>query len=327
MIAATVSFVTPLGAVVALAALVPLGVVLVSRSRLRALCDTLGLEPPPAGRVLVTLGALAALAGVLALAAAGPVVARRTAHTGREDAEAYFVLDVSRSMAARTPSSPTRLDRARADAKRLRSSLGDLPVGVASLTDRLLPHLFPSVSANAFAATIDEALAIDRPPTSFDYGDTLGTKLSALADLVGGRYFRAQVERRFVVVFTDGETRLDDLSILPARFRDGRLHVLFFRYWDAEERVYDAPGRPNPVYHPDSTSAETLADLAGAVSARVYREGETDAAAARIRTLAGSGPTIERGRELDSFLLTPYVLLAGLVPLLVLLRDVRPRRE
>ena len=178
--AMSISLVTPLGALVALGGLVPLAVLVVGRQRLQALCALLGLRPPSERTTVPTHVAVVALVALLGLAAAQPVAARRTTTNGRADAEAFFVFDVSRSMGARMPGSPSRLDRAKGDAKRLRAALPGLPVGIASLTDRLLPHLFPSVSLNTFNATLDGSLGIDRPTSSFPYGNINATKLGTL---------------------------------------------------------------------------------------------------------------------------------------------------
>jgi hypothetical protein len=112
-----ISFVTPLGALIALVGLVPLAVLLVEETRLRALCERLGLRPAGRRPSLEVGIALTALTAVLALALAQPVVARHTTRKGRADAEAFFVFDVSRSMSAHAVGSPSRL--------------GNLPVGVA----------------------------------------------------------------------------------------------------------------------------------------------------------------------------------------------------
>jgi hypothetical protein len=320
-----VSFVTPAAGLVALVGLVPLLVLVIGRSRLQALCARLGLAPP--GRRSLALSALAflLLSVLLGLAAAQPVVATRSTLEGRNDAAVFVVFDVSRSMAARTATSPTRLDRARADAKEMRADLPGLPVGVASLTDRLLPHLFPSVSVNTFDATVDESLAIDRPTSSLPYGNALGTSIGALKDLVIGRYFEARAKRRVAVVFTDGETLPNDLSTLPYFMRSGGVKVLFVRYWRPTERLYDEQGRLDPAYVPDPDLEATFDAAARTLSARVFDAGQAPQAAAAVRALAGDGPLTARQRELDSRLLTPYVLLVAFVPLAFLLarRDAR----
>jgi hypothetical protein len=311
----SITFVTPLGALIALVGLIPLAVLVVEEGRLGVLCEKLGLRPPP-WRPSVEVGvALTALVAVLALALAQPVVASHTTTKGRADAEAFFVFDVSRSMSARTAGSPTRFEQARRDAKELRARLGNLPVGIASLTDRLLPHLFPSVSVNAFNATLDESLAVDRPTMSLAYGDSLGTKIGALADLVTGNYFEPAAKKRVAVVFTDGETLKEHLSSLPARLKDGNVRVFFFRYWRVDQRVYDAAGKINPAYSPDPSSTPILDGLAQSMSTRVFEPGQIGQAAAAVRAVIGKGPTRSRGRELNSFLLAPYVLLFAIVPL------------
>jgi hypothetical protein len=311
----SLSFVTPLGALIALVGLVPLAVLFVEERRLEALCKRLGLRAPT-WRPSVEVGvALIVLVAVLALGLAQPVVANHTVRKGRADAEAFFVFDVSRSMGARTADSPSRFDQARRDAKALRADLGNLPVGIASLTDRVLPHLFPSVSVNAFNATLDESLGVDRPTMSLAYGNALGTKLGALADLVTGNYFEPTAKKRVVVVFTDGETLKEHLSILPARFKDGNLHVFFFHYWSPDQRVYNAAGQIIPAYLPDPNSTAVLDGLAQSISSKVFTSGQVGQAAAAVRAVIGKGPTRARGRELNSLLLAPYVLLFAVLPL------------
>jgi hypothetical protein len=321
-----VSFVTPSGALVVLVGLVPLAVLVLGRSRLKTLCAQLGLRPPEGRSIISGAVALVVLSVLLGLAAAQPVLATHSSLPGRDDAGAFFVFDVSRSMGARmAPRAPTRLDRARQDAKNLRAMLPGLPVGVASITDRLLPHLFPSVSVNAFNATLDESLAIDRPTSSLPYGNALGTRIGALQDLELGRYFEARPTKRVAVVFTDGETLPNDLSTLPGFLREGDIKVLFLRYWRPTERIYDDRGHLDQAYVPDLTSETTFDAAARTLSAPVLAPGQTRRAAAEVKRIVGDGPLSARQRELDSLLLTPYVLLVALVPLAFLLarRDLR----
>ena len=101
---------------------------------------------------------------LLGLAAAQPLVERTSDRKVRSDAEAYVVLDVTRSMLAR-PSlrGQMRIERAKRAAEQLRASLPDVKVGVASITNRVLPHLFPSADQDVFRATLSKALGVDRP--------------------------------------------------------------------------------------------------------------------------------------------------------------------
>ena len=237
----------------------------------------LGLRAPEGRSLIPQTMALLALSLLLGLAAAQPVLATHSSLEGRNDAAAFFVFDVSRSMSARRPGSPNRLDQARREAKQLRAELPGLPVGVASITDRLLPHLFPSVSVNTFDATLDESLAIDRPTSSLPYGNALGTRLGALQDLVIGRYFEARAKRRVAVVFTDGETLPNDLSTLPQFLEEGGVKLLFFRFWHPNERVYDAQGRgtrrtsPIPTARRPSTRRQRLCPHRSSLPARCTR--------------------------------------------------------
>ena len=114
---------------------------------------------------------------------------------------------------------------------------------------------------NAFNATLDESLAVDRPTMSLAYGDSLGTKIGALADLVTGNYFEDAAKKRVVVVFTDGETLKERLSTLPARFKDGHLRVFFFHYWRPDQRVYNAAGQIIPAYLPDPNTTAVLGNV------------------------------------------------------------------
>ena len=317
----SVSFATPLAAaLVVLTGLVPLALLLSERRRLHSVCSQVGLRPPQDRRATSVVIALALLVALLALGAAQPVVATRTTEKGRADAEAFFVLDTSRSMAAADGAgSPTRLDRARADAKELRGRLPGLAVGVASLTDRVLPHLFPTVSTNDFNATVDESLAIDRPTSSLAYGDAVGTKLGALGDLVAANYFSPAAKERVAVVFTDGETLPENLSALPMLFAEGNVNVLFVQYWESGERIYDVDGRLNPAYTPEPTLTTPLTTLAEVTSSQVFEPGQTRDVAAAIDAAIGDGPTTTRGRELGTRLLTPYLVLVSLLPLAFLL--------
>ena len=82
---------------------------------------------------------------LVAAAAAQPVIRDRASVSVRSDAEVYLTFDVTRSMLARsTPGGAARLDRALARADTIRRGLEDVPIGVATLTNRMMPLLFPT---------------------------------------------------------------------------------------------------------------------------------------------------------------------------------------
>src|SRR5262249_28734496 len=142
-------------------------------------------------------------------AAAQPALTHESHARVRTDAEALFVIDTSRSMAAsRTPTSPTRLDRAVAAAVRLRAAIPDVPSGVATVTDRVLPDLLPVPDVAGFDSVVEHAVAIESPPPR----ETAprATSFGALVELASGNFFEPSAKRRLVVLLTDGESNATD---------------------------------------------------------------------------------------------------------------------
>jgi hypothetical protein len=280
----------------------------------------LGLVPRPPRSAAVDAAGLFAVAGLLGLAAAQPVVSDVRTVVGRTDAEAIAVFDVSRSMLGRAdPSAPTRLQRARSLAKEIRAGLNEVPVGASSLTDRLLPHLFPTLSANAFTATVDRAVAIERPPPD-RRTRYRATALGALGDLGAQNFFGRGTRSRVAIVFTDGESVPYDLGALRARLLAGRVGLFVVHVTDPDDRVY-APDGSIERYRPDPRSRVVVDRLAAEVGGAAFAENDTAAAVNAVRRRLGEGPRAARGRDLRAVALAPYaVAAAGLPLLLVLLR-------
>ena len=149
------TFLTPLGALAALAALLPLGAAVHGRTRVTAVARRLGLDPPRRWSLGARTAAAAAAIALLGLAAAQPALTDQTLVRERTDVAALFVLDTSRSMAASlTPTSPTRLARAITAAVQLRAAIPEVPAGVATFTDRVLPDLLPVADVAGFDAVV-----------------------------------------------------------------------------------------------------------------------------------------------------------------------------
>ena len=314
----SVSFLTPWAAVVGLVGVLGVLALLRGRRRSATVPDSLGL--PPAGRraTVVDLLLVGLVAMLVAFAAAQPVVARSETTKGRDGTEVLVVFDVTRSMLARrAPSEPTRLDRARDVAKRLRNAIPETRVGVASLSDRVLPHLFPTLGANAFAAVVDRAIGIERPPP--DRRARRATAFAALGDLGRVAFFRPDSQRRIAVVVSDGETIPVDLETLSGRLRDGHVSMIFVQVWRRDEAVFDSNGNRDPLYRPDPTSSRSLRLVAGAVGAPVINEGDTRGLIEAVQARLGRGRLVPQGRQLVSKELAPQTLLAAFVPLVLLL--------
>ena len=173
------AFLTPLAGLFALAALAPL---LVWRSRERRLArvrSSLRLDEPARRSRLPLALALGTVCALLALAATQPVIATTRKLPERTDAQVFVVLDTSRSMLASAgPGESTRFQRSREIAVALRDALPDVPIGIASMTSGVLPHLFPTTDRRVFIATSEDSVDIERPPPS--YTATLAPTLEGL---------------------------------------------------------------------------------------------------------------------------------------------------
>jgi hypothetical protein len=315
----SLTILTPLGALLALGIVAPLVALLRARRKAARVRDVLGVEQPSRRVLAAPLGALVAGATLLGLAAAQPVFEWTRDRTVRTDAEAFVVVDVSRSMLAQSGTdSPPRLERARDVATSVRASLPDIPVGVATLTDRVLPHLFPTTDQEVFEATLRRSIGIEKPPPRSSFA-TGATSLNALSTLRGLRFFTPKSSARLAIVLTDGESQPVSNARIGGLFRrDPAIGVLFVHFWGEDERVYTR-GVPEPQYLPDPSSRSVLDRLAASSRGAVYSEGQVDAVRGKARELLGSGPTVVTGEQAGQLALAPYLAFAALLPFGLLL--------
>ena len=237
-------FLTPLGGLAAVAAAAPLAGAVVAERRVRRARTQLGLAGAQPGRRLPRLLALAAVPALLGVAATQPVIRSTTSARVRADAEAFFVIDVSRSMkASKGPAAPTRFARAVEDAIALRAAIPMIPSGIATLTDRVLPSLFPNPDATVFDDTITHAVAIEQPPPENE--NVVATSLAALGALGTQNYFAPAAKRRLVVVLTDGESRPFDVGPVAHALASGPgVHLVLVHVW-ARGRLSTTVGGSN----------------------------------------------------------------------------------
>ncbi|HET6944357.1 MAG TPA: VWA domain-containing protein [Gaiellaceae bacterium] len=308
------TFLTPTAALAALAAILPLAAVIVGEVRVAAVRRALGLRAPARRTGLRRPVLAAASIALLGLAASQPTLASTSSRHVRSDVEAMFVVDTSRSMAASaTRTSPTRLDRARAAAVRLRASIPDVAAGVATLTDRVLPDLLPVPDSAGFDAVVERAVGIDRPPPSQTSPQV--TTYGPLTSLATGNYFDSTATRRLVVLLTDGESDPFDTGTIARELsaREG-YRLLAIRFWHGDESIYDADGRPETAYRPDPAGRAILASLAAAAGGRSFEEDQLGAASGYLHRVAGRGPTHRvPGSEPTRTALAPYVALVALL--------------
>jgi hypothetical protein len=313
------SFLSPLGALVAVAVVAPLAAYALLELRARRVSQRLGLELPPLRTRLGIPGAIAVVAGLLGIAAAQPVVSGTRTHVGRSDAQVYLLIDASRSMLARSAAAaPTRLVRAKRLALQLRHAVPDVPVGIASLTDRVLPHLFPTLDADVFESTLRDSIGIERPPPAGT--EDLATDFNSLGDTAANNYYRPNVAKRLLVVFSDGESRFFDEVELGRDLEKGRVRVLFVHLWDPNEKIFLQRNNVDPGYRPDPQSQGEARRVAAAGGGELLGE-DPAVLTGRVKAFLGSGAESKVREQRTRVSLGPYVALAALLPLgFVLLR-------
>ncbi len=307
---------TPLAALVVLAALLPAVAMLLGQRRVAAVRSALGLTAPPRRARAVRLAAGTAGIALLGLAAAQPALTTGSRTDVRKDVEVLFVVDTSRSMAASAkPTSPTRLDRAVEAAISLRASIPTVASGIATFTDRVLPDLLPVPDADAFDAVARRSVQIESPPPTSS--SARATTYSALADVPAGNYFTQAIKHRIVVLLTDGESNPVSVGGLAEQFGpSGQYRLLAVHVWGAREAVYDSDGSPERAYQPDPTSRALLADFATTLGGRSFEAKDLGGAERYLHQLVGNGPTVpSSARRRTTTALAPYV--AALALLLV----------
>jgi uncharacterized protein (DUF58 family) len=270
----------------------------------------------PSGSPRLTVAAIVAVAVLVGIAAAQPVVEDWHDRPERVDAQVFFAFDTSRSMLASAKAgAPTRFDRAAAAARRMREALGAVPVGIASMTDRVLPHLFPSTNARSFESVLRYSIGVDRPAS--DLADnTRATDFGATRFFVLGNYFRGS-RRRILVLFTDAESKRYDIGRLTGAFVDSGIKTIVVRFGSQSERVFGPDGVEQAYVPEDGAAAAEV--YARAVKGEVFTENDLPAAIGAVRSKLGSESAVIRVKTVDIQPLGPFVLVAALLPLSFLL--------
>lgn len=285
MLASSFTFLTPEAAWLVPLAIVPLVAAVVAARRVAAVRQVIGLPAPARSARLPHQLLLAAIVLLLVLAAMQPALRSHTSLRARTDAQVFVVLDTSRSMAAAaTPTGPTRLKRAKEVALELDAKLGDVPVGVATFTDRVLPDLFPSADQAAFDSTVN-AVSIEDPPPRLVA--TTATTFDALSALGTQGFFPDTVRKRVVIVVTDGESAPFDPAAVASSLLDRGVRLDLVHVGGGADRVWAANGRPEAAYRPDPAGARrSIASLDDALGQRASENPATF-----VRRAIGTGPT------------------------------------
>lgn len=314
-----VTFLTPRSGLVAIVVLVPLLAFLRTHRRGRDMRSAIGLAEPRRLSFLLPAAALVVTAAFLAVAAMQPVVSEDEARRVRTDAETFVVFDESRSMlASKAAGEPTRLARSKAAALQLREAIPTVPFGVASVTDRTLPHLFPTGDADTFRATLQKAIGIERPPPVHSLLRRV-TSLESLGAVATQSFFSPKAKKRVLVVFTDGETLPGTRARLgPVFQRPPGISTVFVHVWGRDERVY-VRRTPEIGYRADPASREALERIAAGIGGQVVSESDLGKVTREVSRLVGRGPTVVEGEKRRDIPLAPPLAAAAFLPLALLL--------
>lgn len=288
---ATLVFLTPRAALVALAFVAPLGALAIRERASSRVRSNLNLRHPGLAGSLLRLLGFVALAALVATAAAQPVV-RNTASTRmRADAELYLTFDVSRSMlAASSPSGVVRFERARSVGRRINAALQDVPTGVATLTNRMMPLLFPTGDERGVTAVIDHSLRIMQPQPAFLTAPR-ATQLGALTLAADRSYFDPGTRKRVLVVFSDLDSDFFSLEGTLKLLRSHGIEPFLMRIAKPDEQIFDTHGRPESY---TSVSTVTVRALRSA-GWHAYEEDQAGQAIADIHRFLGEASTAPTG--------------------------------
>jgi hypothetical protein len=314
------SFLTPYAGLVALVVLVPLAAFAIGERGRRRVTAVLRLPEPGRGWRAAVAVAVTAIAALLGLAATQPTLVRHVRQHVRSDAEAWFVLDTSLSMSAsERAGSPSRFVRSRELAEQIRNELEDVPVGLASITDRALPHLFPSPDRTTFRITLFRSMGIERPPPT-DGFSSLITTLGSLSRVASDNFFSTTAKHRLMIVFTDGETKpFVDRSLATLFRRPPGVRTIFVHVWQPDERVFLVNGVPDRLYRPVPRSGAYVRAIAEATGGDAYDEHDLDRIVERARRDLGKGPTVALTHAQEQFAMAPWLAGMAFFPLAFLL--------
>jgi hypothetical protein len=306
---AQIVFLTPQAAFVALAFVAPL-VALAIRERAGArVRSTLRLRRPGVVRLLARPVGLVALAALVAVVAAQPAVRDTDSTTMRSDAELYLTFDVSRSMrAASAAGGVVRLERARALGRDIQAALPDVPTGVATLTNRMMPLLFPTGDARGVTAVIDHSVRLMQPQP-VRYTAARASSLATLSLAADRSYFNPSARKRVLVVFSDLDSDFFSLDGTLRVLRKHRIEPFLVRVAAPGEKIFDTAGRPNAYV---SVSTVTVAALRRE-NWHAFEESDSARLVTEIRSYLGQGPVRESGVVDSQRNLAPLFALVALV--------------
>jgi hypothetical protein len=194
-----------------------------------------------------------------------------------------------------------------------------VPTGLGTFTDRPLPLLLATSDRAAFAAAVQKSLGIERPPGL--QSSTTISSFDAVAPFPLEGYFRPGAKKRLLVILTDAEsTGFNEPGVRKSFEAKPRTAVVLVRIGRPGERVFGASGQPESAYIPPPATGDTLRNFLGATHGSAYPEDDVAGAERAAVEALGSGPTANLGSTTARHDLAPWLVLAALVPLAIVLR-------
>ena len=174
-------------------------------------------------------------------------------------------------------------------------------MGLASLTDRVLPHLLATTNQAAFEATVRRTLAVDRPPP-LQRANRVASTFDALRSVPTRNFFAPSSKKRLVVYLTDGESRVFSPRRMRAPSAPASTGLAVVHVWKEGERVFRSGGAPDPLYQADPSSDESVRALAGSVGGgRAFDEDELGATVRLRARVHGRGRSQAARREQHAY--------------------------
>jgi hypothetical protein len=318
MLVAELTLLTPRGLLFVLTAALPLWIFVRRARRARDVRAAIGLEQPRTRTLAPLAIAIAAVPILLGVASAQPVIGTTRSVPERVDAQAFFLVDISRSMlASKSKGSPTRFNRAREIAIKLRDRIPQVPSGIASMTDRILPHAFPTTDRRVFVATMRQSVGVEQPPPALTY-NTQATWLGLIGEIPERHYFAKDATKRMLVVLTDGESRPFGPELQRGFASKPKVQTVFVHVWQPDEGIYET-GVAEGAYKSIPESEETVKRAASLTGGSAFDESDVQAAGDKLVELVGNGKTRKRTIAGSRLALMPYFALAAFLPLSFLL--------
>jgi hypothetical protein len=171
----------------------------------------------------------------------------------------------------------------------------------------------PTTDRTLFERTVRQSIAVNQPPPSQQYEHGRATSFDALIPLVESHFFSQVVQRRLLVVFTDGESsRISPVLRLTLQ---RRVTPVFVHVWAPGERIFHGR-KVDPHYTADPASRRALDDVAQLTGGgKSYSEHDFAKFAQAARDAVGHAGTRTRVDAYARIALAPWFVLGGVIPL------------